>query len=115
MPYVPAYDGLRAVAILVVLAFHARVPGFESGSMGVDVFFVLSGFLITRLLLAEQVKTGSIAVLSFYGRRFRRLYPALALMLTVYVCVAPLVIPGLSLAAHAGDASVVAALSARSF
>jgi peptidoglycan/LPS O-acetylase OafA/YrhL len=85
--YQPALDGLRAVAVLMVLAFHAGLPWAVGGFLGVDVFFVLSGFLITRLLLEERGGTGSIAVLRFYGRRALRLFPALvALLLAACAC-----------------------------
>jgi peptidoglycan/LPS O-acetylase OafA/YrhL len=104
MPYVPSYDGLRAAAVLLVLAFHARVPGFGAGNLGVDVFFVLSGFLITRLLLVEHEQTGSVSVMRFYGRRLLRLYPALALMLVCYAAAAPFLIPELDVLVHLNDA-----------
>jgi peptidoglycan/LPS O-acetylase OafA/YrhL len=74
--HVPALDGLRGTALLGVLFFHAdgALPG---GYLGVDLFFVLSGFLITSLLLAEHRETGRIALASFWARRARRLFPAL--------------------------------------
>lgn len=87
--HLAALDGLRAVAVLLVLAFHARVPGLQGGLLGVDVFFVLSGYLITRLLLQEHAERGRIDVAAFYGRRLRRLYPALLLMLGAYSVWAP--------------------------
>ncbi|WP_421119431.1 acyltransferase family protein [Aquihabitans daechungensis] len=77
--YIAALDGLRAVAVLAVVAYHLdELPG---GFFGVDVFFVISGFLITRLLLAERERTGGIALGSFWIRRFKRLVPALFLVL----------------------------------
>jgi len=79
--YVPALDGLRALAVAGVLAFHGGVPGAQAGFLGVDVFFVLSGYLITSLLLAESRRTGRIQLLAFWSRRARRLLPALLLML----------------------------------
>lgn len=81
--YQPALDGLRAIAVLMVLAFHAGLPWAVGGFLGVDVFFVLSGFLITRLLLEERDGTGRIAILRFYGRRALRLFPALFALLLV--------------------------------
>ena len=75
--YRPAFDGLRAVAVVPVLLFHASVSWARGGFLGVDVFFVLSGFLITRLLLEERELTGRIALLRFYLRRILRLFPAL--------------------------------------
>jgi peptidoglycan/LPS O-acetylase OafA/YrhL len=87
----PAIDGLRGIAILMVVAFHARVPGFGGGFAGVDVFFVISGYLITRLLLRELDTTGRISFSGFYARRARRLLPALgALLVTMAVVVWPL-------------------------
>lgn len=70
-------DGLRAVAILLVVAFHVGLPGMRGGYIGVDVFFVISGYLITSLLVAEALATGKISLLTFYARRVRRLFPAL--------------------------------------
>jgi len=74
--HLPALDGLRGVALLGVLLFHAggALPG---GYLGVDLFFVLSGYLITSLLLAEHRETGTVALAAFWGRRARRLFPAL--------------------------------------
>ncbi|HYE88253.1 MAG TPA: acyltransferase, partial [Vicinamibacterales bacterium] len=75
--HLPALDGLRAVAVLAVLVYHADLKGAEGGFLGVDVFFVLSGFLITHLLLDEHTRTGAIGLYAFYMRRGRRLLPAL--------------------------------------
>lgn len=79
----PDIEGLRAVAILLVVAAHAGVPWLAGGFIGVDVFFVLSGFLITGTLVQEATDTGRIRLLPFYVRRLRRLLPALLLMLLV--------------------------------
>ncbi len=68
MKYRPDIDGLRALAVVPVVLFHANVPGFAGGFVGVDVFFVISGFLITGLLLREGEKTGGISLLGFYAR-----------------------------------------------
>lgn len=73
--YRPALDGLRAVAVLVVVAFHAGVDVAQGGFIGVDLFFVLSGFLITMVLLEEQREFGRIRLIQFYGARIRRLAP----------------------------------------
>ncbi len=75
--YHPGLDGLRGIAILVVLLFHAGVGWAAGGFLGVEAFFVLSGFLITSLLIAEWRRATSIALLAFWGRRARRLLPAL--------------------------------------
>jgi peptidoglycan/LPS O-acetylase OafA/YrhL len=85
--HVRALDGLGGVAVLLVLLFHLNVFGFGSGYLGVDVFFVLSGFLITSLLLAEAHRTGRIAVVTFWARRVRRLMPALVILLFVVAMV----------------------------
>ncbi|HET6963869.1 MAG TPA: acyltransferase family protein [Acidimicrobiales bacterium] len=78
----PALDGLRAVAVVMVMAYHGGVPGLRTaGFYGVDVFFVLSGFLITTLLLGEEADSGRLRTLAFWGRRARRLLPGLLLML----------------------------------
>ena len=81
--YQPHIDGLRAIAVLVVLLFHLGVSGFPGGFVGVDVFFVISGFLITRLIRSEIDETGTFAFGRFYLRRARRLAPALLLTLTL--------------------------------
>src|SRR4051812_31489927 len=86
--YVPSLDGMRAIAVALVLAAHAGVlPG---GTLGVDLFFVLSGFLITTMLLEEHERTGTLSVRAFYTRRAFRLLPALWLLLGAYVVYAVL-------------------------
>src|SRR5690349_6612855 len=82
---IPALDGIRAVAVLLVLAEHGGVPGVPGGFLGVDVFFVLSGFLITSLLLDELGRTGRISLRDFWVRRARRLLPALIVMVLAVV------------------------------
>ena len=77
-------QGLRAVAVLVVVCFHAGLP-VPGGFVGVDVFFVISGFVITGMLSREWVRSGRIRFRAFYARRFKRLTPALALMVSVTV------------------------------
>lgn len=87
-------DGLRALAILPVLLFHAHVPGFSGGYVGVDIFFVISGFLITGIL-AREIDQGRFSLIRFYERRFRRIIPALALMILVTLALAAwLYLPG---------------------
>jgi peptidoglycan/LPS O-acetylase OafA/YrhL len=73
---IAAIQGLRAVAVLLVVLYHAGAPGFSGGYVGVDVFFVISGFLITGLIVRELERTGSVDMLGFYARRIRRLAPA---------------------------------------
>jgi peptidoglycan/LPS O-acetylase OafA/YrhL len=81
MRYRPDIDGLRAIAISPVILFHAGIPGFSGGFVGVDIFFVISGFLITGINL-KQVENGTFSLLDFYDRRIRRIFPAL---IAVYV------------------------------
>lgn len=94
--YRPALDGLRGVAILAVLAIHTHhIFGWsllKGGNVGVDIFFVLSGFLITALLVEEWGETGSISLKSFYWRRALRLVPALLLLLVVLYYVSDLLL-----------------------
>ena len=87
--YVPALDGLRGIAIAIVVAYHAFGYPF-GGWLGVDLFFVLSGFLITTLLLEERAATGTIRWRAFYARRARRLLPALAALLLGYLALCAL-------------------------
>jgi peptidoglycan/LPS O-acetylase OafA/YrhL len=84
--YKLSLDGLRGFAVLVVMAHHAFLPFCEGGKVGVDIFFVLSGFLITSLLLEEQRKTNGISLRNFYIRRILRLIPALAVLLLFVQC-----------------------------
>jgi peptidoglycan/LPS O-acetylase OafA/YrhL len=80
-------DGLRAIAVLPVVLFHSGVPGFSGGFVGVDVFFVISGFVITSLLQGD-VRAGRFSILRFYNRRIRRIFPALFLLLAVVTAAA---------------------------
>lgn len=85
-------QGLRAVAVLVVVLYHAGL-GFSGGFVGVDMFFVVSGFVITGMLMAERAVNGRVRLGRFYLRRIRRLLPALALLLGVVLVASPLVGP----------------------
>jgi len=91
MRYWPALDGLRGVAVIAVMLFHAQWPGAQGGFIGVDIFFVLSGFLITTQLLGELNRTGRVRWQAFFMRRAVRLQPALLTLLVAY-----------ALAAHGG-------------
>jgi peptidoglycan/LPS O-acetylase OafA/YrhL len=86
----PALDGVRALAIAAVLFYHGGIPLLPGGFLGVDVFFVLSGFLITSLLLNEYARTGAISLSGFYWNRARRLLPAFVTMLFVVATFASL-------------------------
>jgi peptidoglycan/LPS O-acetylase OafA/YrhL len=85
--YIPALDGLRGVAIVLVIACHYFRFPLDGGPVGVGLFFVLSGFLITTLLLEERADSGGVRIGRFYARRARRLLPALAVLLVVYLVV----------------------------
>lgn len=80
MKYRAEIDGARAIAILSVVFYHATIPGFGGGFVGVDVFFVISGFLITDIITRE-IAGGSFSFERFYVRRARRIVPALLFML----------------------------------
>jgi len=101
--YEPALDGLRAVAAGSVLLYHGGVTWSSGGFLGVDVFFVLSGFLITSLLVSEWLGTGGIRIVSFYGRRIRRLFPALLLVLAAVAVYAATLAPPSQLRELRGD------------
>jgi peptidoglycan/LPS O-acetylase OafA/YrhL len=88
--HVPALDGVRAVAVLLVIVEHTRLGLISGGYLGVEIFFVLSGYLITSILLREQVATGRISLFNFYMRRALRILPALILLLLVYALVGSL-------------------------
>lgn len=81
--YIHGLDGLRAIAVLIVIIAHMGLVSVIPGGFGVTIFFFISGFLITRLLLAEQDKKGRVQLVNFYTRRFLRLLPALILMIII--------------------------------
>jgi peptidoglycan/LPS O-acetylase OafA/YrhL len=103
LPHVPGLDGLRGLALIGVLLFHANAT-IRGGFLGVDLFFVLSGFLITSLLLAEHAATGRIALSSFWVRRARRLFPALLSLMPAIALYAAFVAKPSELSALRGDA-----------
>jgi peptidoglycan/LPS O-acetylase OafA/YrhL len=86
LDYRPDIDGLRAIAVLAVVAFHAVPARISGGFVGVDVFFVISGFLISGIIL-QRVESGAWSVWAFYSRRIRRIFPALALVLLVTLAI----------------------------
>ncbi len=88
---------MRAVAVVLVLLYHAKIPGFSGGYVGVDVFFVLSGFLITGILYREVRTTGRISLTAFYARRARRLLPAAGLVLVFTLVASVWLLPALRL------------------
>jgi peptidoglycan/LPS O-acetylase OafA/YrhL len=113
--YRPELDGVRAVAVLLVLVWHSFLLGVTrplAGYLGVDVFFVLSGYLITWLLLEEQTNAGSIRLMAFYGRRVLRLAPALVLLLVLAWFASTRTVPGM---AYEREAFVTAVAGANWF
>ncbi|WP_448221392.1 acyltransferase family protein [Gordonia iterans] len=91
--YLPALDGLRALAVVFVVLYHLGVPGFGGGLLGVGMFFTLSGFLITSLLIFTKEKTGGLGLKTFWIRRFRRLMPAVVLVLLATLVTAAITVP----------------------
>src|SRR5512139_802432 len=91
--YLPGLDGLRAMAVVAVLMFHGGVERAGGGFLGVEVFFVVSGYLITLLLLREHAATGQVNLRGFWGRRARRLLPAAAAVVTATLSYAVLFLP----------------------
>jgi peptidoglycan/LPS O-acetylase OafA/YrhL len=81
VPYLPGLDGMRALAVVAVMVYHANPNWLSGGFLGVEVFFVISGYLITLLLMAERERTGRVDLIGFWIRRARRLLPALFVML----------------------------------
>jgi peptidoglycan/LPS O-acetylase OafA/YrhL len=81
----PDVEGLRAVAVVLVVLYHAGLKGLTGGYVGVDVFFVISGFVITGVLLREHATTNRVSIVGFYGRRSRRIIPAATLVIIVTV------------------------------
>jgi peptidoglycan/LPS O-acetylase OafA/YrhL len=94
LSYSPGLDGLRAIAVMAVLLYHADLTWIPGGFLGVEVFFVISGYLITALLLAEWHQKGRISLKDFWLRRARRLLPALYVLLVVTLTFAVVFLPG---------------------
>ena len=94
LAYSPGLDGLRALAVIAVLLYHADLPFLPGGFLGVEVFFVISGYLITALLLAEWRKEGRISLKDFWLRRARRLLPALYVLLVATLAYSVVFLPG---------------------
>ena len=90
LPYLPGLDGMRALAVVAVMIYHANHEWLSGGFLGVEVFFVISGYLITLLLIAEHERRGRVDLAQFWKRRFRRLLPALFVMmaaLAIYMAI----------------------------
>ena len=88
MNYIKQIDGLRGLSVLIVIFFHLNLPGFHGGYIGVDIFFVISGFLITSIILFEK-ENGNFSLINFYERRVRRLLPALYLVMIFCALISP--------------------------
>src|SRR5262245_748985 len=101
-------EGLRAIALLVMLAYHAALPFAPGGFVGVDVFFVISGFLITRLLVKELEREGTISLTRFYAYRMKRLLPLAATVLVVVVVLSGLLLAPAERGAVSSDVSASA-------
>ena len=99
----PDIAGLRAVAVVAVVLFHADVPGVDGGFVGVDVFFVVLGFLITGLLWREVSATGTVGLRKFYGARARRLLPASATVGVITMIGSAVLLPPLQTRTVIGD------------
>lgn len=108
MRHIKALDGVRAFAVLGVFAHHLSLPMSEGSWLGVDVFFVLSGYLITTLLVREHERTGAIALGRFYLRRLLRLYPALLVVVVVGLLFAPTLAPPGSFSSYLAIAALAA-------
>jgi peptidoglycan/LPS O-acetylase OafA/YrhL len=104
----PDIEGLRGLAVLVVVLFHAGLGGAVGGFIGVDVFFVISGFLITGLLVRERQRSGTVSLGAFYARRMRRLLPAATVALVVTLVAAVNLVPPLDAPGVASDATAAA-------
>ena len=100
----PDIQGIRALAVALVLLWHAGVTWLPNGYVGVDAFFVVSGFLITGILLRERQTTGRVSLSRFYARRARRLLPAACVTIAVTVVATMVLVPELRWSTISGDA-----------
>lgn len=107
-------DGLRAIAVLSVVPYHAGIAP-RAGFVGVDIFFVISGYLITALLLREHISTGRIDLLAFYARRVRRIFPAALVVILAVLGMAGLLLPPVALTRTADSAGAAVVFVANIF
>jgi peptidoglycan/LPS O-acetylase OafA/YrhL len=105
--YITGLDGLRALAVLSVIAYHLDLPFAMGGFIGVTVFFVLSGYLITSLLLSEWEKTNTIDLKNFWFRRAKRLLPAIFLLLIVLNIIVPIFVPNATKHLHSDTIAAI--------
>jgi len=106
--YRPDIDGLRAIAVLAVLFFHADFSLFSGGYVGVDIFFVISGYLITTIIVRE-IEKDSFSIANFYERRFRRILPALIVVLIVSLIIGSVLLSDQALT-DLGESAIAASL-----
>ena len=111
----PDVQGLRAIAVALVVLSHAKIPGFAGGFVGVDVFFVLSGYLITGLLVRERASSGTIRYGRFLARRLRRLLPAMLAMLAIVLIAASLLLSAFEARMQTGSAIFAASWTSNFF
>lgn len=114
LSYRPEIDGLRAVAILPVVLYHAGLSWVSGGFVGVDVFFVISGYLITSIILAER-RAGRFSMVNFYARRVRRIFPALFVMMAVCYPIAFAVMGPVGMAEFAGSVTAATVFLANAY
>ena len=112
MKYRRDIEGLRAIAVVAVLLYHFGVPGLDGGFVGVDVFFVISGYLITSLLIDERETKGRISIKAFYARRARRLLPISATVIVVTAIAGAVLMPATRLSDLAGEVTSAALFAA---
>src|SRR5574341_1645671 len=93
LPYLPGLDGLRAISVMAVLLYHSGLGWLPGGFLGVEVFFVISGYLITSMLLSERSTSGRIRLIDFWMRRARRLLPAVFALVVGVLVFAVLFLP----------------------
>lgn len=97
-------QGLRAIAVSVVVFAHAGMAGFSGGYVGVDIFFILSGFLITGALYKEFKANGKLNIVGFYSRRLKRLLPAMVFVIAVTLVAGFILLPDFQVKAQIGSA-----------
>jgi len=115
LPYRPDIQGLRAIAIMLVVLAHAEISAFSGGFVGVDLFFVLSGYLITGLLVSEYESNGTIRLAEFFARRLKRLLPALLMMLSLVLLMAPVFLSNREVTEQSGSAVYAATWTSNLF
>lgn len=113
MEYRRDIDGLRSLAVLIVVFFHLKITLFSGGFIGVDIFFVISGYLVTQMIF-QSVKDGTFSYLKFYTRRIRRLFPALLVVVISTIFLAYFIVPPSSLSSLA-QSSIASLLSVSNF